>query len=44
MDKESSASEWGVKICPIRNKQCLNIQCAWWCEEESVCVVKKFKV
>jgi len=44
MDRENVANEWGVKICPVRNKQCLEAQCAWWLEEESMCAVKKIKI
>jgi len=43
MDNETSANEWGVKICPVRNKQCLEAQCAWWLEEDKMCAIKKKK-
>ena len=44
MDKGSSEDAWGIKICPIRNKQCLEGQCAWWMEEDKMCAVKKIKL
>ncbi|MDP8298499.1 MAG: hypothetical protein P9L88_01140 [Candidatus Tantalella remota] len=40
MNKEGSLSDWGVKMCPVRNKQCLEDECAWWREEEKACAVK----
>ena len=33
--------EWGLDICPLRNKQCLRQQCAWWVQELKMCAVKK---
>ena len=34
-------NDWGLKMCPILNKQCLRDQCAWWVEDEGVCAIKK---
>jgi len=44
MEKENLSNEWGIKICPVRNKQCLETQCAWWLEAEKACAVKKIAV
>jgi hypothetical protein len=43
MDKDDSLRDWEIKICPIRNKQCLQHQCAWWLEGEKMCAIKKLK-
>ena len=43
MNNENSSGEWAIKICPLRNKQCLEGQCAWWLEEEKMCAIKKRK-
>ncbi len=41
MEKENSLQDWEVRICPLRNKQCLRAQCAWWLQEDKMCAIKK---
>ncbi len=41
MEKENTLKEWEINICPLRNKQCLRKQCAWWLENENMCIVRK---
>jgi len=41
MDNPGSLKEWGAKVCPLRNKQCLQDACAWWNEVDRVCAIKK---
>lgn len=44
MNKENALQDWEIKICPIRNKQCLQRQCAWWLEEDKMCAIKKSRL
>lgn len=39
--ENNSLKEWEVAICPIRSKQCLRGQCAWWLKEDKECAVAK---
>lgn len=42
MNKENNTlQDWEVRIRPLRNKQCLREQCAWWLKETSKCAVTK---
>jgi hypothetical protein len=41
MEKENVAGDWDVKICPLRNKQCLQQQCAWWLVDRKECAVTR---
>ncbi len=40
MENKETLQNWAIKICPLRNKQCLQQQCAWWAEEEKACAIK----
>jgi hypothetical protein len=31
----------GVAICPLRSKQCLQGQCAWWLADSGKCAITK---
>ncbi|MBN1405379.1 MAG: hypothetical protein JW946_02545 [Candidatus Omnitrophica bacterium] len=41
MDEEKALHEWGLRVCPLRGKQCLCKGCAWWLEKEQTCAIKK---
>lgn len=34
-------NEWGIKKCPLLDRQCMQVQCAWWMEREMECALKK---
>ena len=38
------SNEWGIKKCPLVDRQCMEGQCAWWIEDEKACAVKKIAV
>ena len=44
MNKESASLDWGVKKCPLLDRQCMEKQCAWWVEDDKMCAIKKIKV
>ncbi|NQT90903.1 MAG: hypothetical protein HQ558_06590 [Candidatus Omnitrophica bacterium] len=39
--EKNNLGDWDVKICPLRSKQCLRTQCAWWLQEYKACSVTK---
>lgn len=42
--QEGRLSEWGVKKCPLVNRQCMEKECAWWVEGEKKCSVLKIAI
>ncbi len=43
MDEEKTMNDWGIKLCPLLNKQCLKEQCAWWDGEGLRCAIPGIK-
>jgi hypothetical protein len=40
-NKESVGDNWELALCPLRNKQCLQQQCAWWLKDNKECAITK---
>ncbi|MGB2601623.1 MAG: hypothetical protein WBD00_02200 [Candidatus Omnitrophota bacterium] len=38
------SNEWGIKKCPLVDRQCIEDQCAWWIEGDNTCAIKKIAV
>jgi hypothetical protein len=38
---EKGMDDWGIKKCPLVDRQCMKGQCAWWVEDDKECAIKR---